>query len=288
MKPVFSLFCLYLRHTFWKVLLLLLAAGAVEGASSPPAGRGCPTPPICQRLTPKAAFPWIGCWWGSSWSSASCWPRPPWPGGRPSRGTPSAASPLSGTSAAGAGAVEHPGLPPVLGEPGPGLLGDGVVLRPGRGLPGPPNPPPMAVWQVPRFYAFLPLGAPLQWLGNLALALGLGFTAAAFTQALHRGKWTFAFPTLALCALVCLGAAPLSFLAAGACLVWGLWQALRPEAPDRDDDNDGKEVAPPCACGNSMNWSLPGPTANPSCSPTWPCWSCSCSSAPTTTAICSP
>ena len=27
MKPAFSLFCLYLRHTFWKVLLLLLAAG---------------------------------------------------------------------------------------------------------------------------------------------------------------------------------------------------------------------------------------------------------------------
>ena len=30
MKPAFSLFCLYLRHTFWKVLLLLLAAGAAE------------------------------------------------------------------------------------------------------------------------------------------------------------------------------------------------------------------------------------------------------------------
>ena len=43
---------------------------------------------------------------------------------------------------------------------------------------------------------------------------------------------------------MCLGSAPLSFLAAGGCLVWGLRQALRQEAPDRDDDNHRKEAAP--------------------------------------------
>ena len=32
MRPFVALFCLFLRHTFWKVLLLLAALGAVEWA----------------------------------------------------------------------------------------------------------------------------------------------------------------------------------------------------------------------------------------------------------------
>ena len=32
MRPFVALFCLFLRHTFWKVLLLLAALGAAEWA----------------------------------------------------------------------------------------------------------------------------------------------------------------------------------------------------------------------------------------------------------------
>ena len=84
-------------------------------------------------------------------------------------------------------------------------------------------------------------------------AVAAGFAAAVFLSC--RGLWVLALllPLPALlkredrwrrCALVCLGSAPLSFLAAGGCLVWGLRQALRQEAPDRDDDNHRKEAAP--------------------------------------------
>lgn len=34
MRPFVALFCLFLRHTFWKVLLLLAALGAAEWATS--------------------------------------------------------------------------------------------------------------------------------------------------------------------------------------------------------------------------------------------------------------
>lgn len=244
MKPVFSLFCLYLRHTFWKVLLLLLAAGAVEWGVFTARWQGLSYTPNLPEAYTQSRLPldWllvgvflVLCLLLATATLARGKARP---------GYTLCRLPLSpGQVLLGQGLWNTLAFLLFWGSQALVFLGMAWSFGQGGGFLN-PQTLPIAVWQVPLFHAFLPLGDPLQWAGNLVLAGGLGFTAAAFTQALHRGKGTFAFPTLALCALVCLGAAPLSFLAAGACLVWGLWQALRPEAPDRDDDNDGKEVAP--------------------------------------------
>lgn len=244
MKPAFSLFCLYLRHTFWKVLLLLLAAGAAEWGLFTARWRALPYTPTLAEAYTHSLLPlgWVLagvfgvlCLLLATATLARGTGQP---------GYTLRRLPLSrGQVLLGQGLWNTLAFLLFWGSQALVFLGMGWSFGQGGGFLN-PQTLPTAVWQVPLFHAFLPLGDPLQWAGNLVLAGGLGFTAAAFTQALHRGKGIFAFPTLALCALVCLGSAPLSFLAAGGCLVWGLWQALRQEAPDRDDDNHRKEAAP--------------------------------------------
>ena len=215
MKPAFSLFCLYLRHTFWKVLLLLLAAGAAEWGLFTARWRALPYTPTLAEAYTHSLLPlgWV----------------------------------LVGVFGVLCLLLATATLARGKGQPGYTLrrlpLSRGQVLL-GQGLW---NTLAFLLFWGSQALVFLGMGWSFGQGGgflNPQTAGGLGFTAAAFTQALHRGKGTFAFPTLALCALVCLGSAPLSFLAAGGCLVWGLRQALRQEAPDRDDDNHRKEAAP--------------------------------------------
>lgn len=46
----------------------------------------------------------------------------------------------------------------------------------------------VTVWELDLFHFFLPLDLPGRWVSNAALAAGLGFTAALFTEELHRGR----------------------------------------------------------------------------------------------------
>ena len=57
----------------------------------------------------------------------------------------------------------------------------------------------VTVWELDLFHFFLPLDLPGRWVSNAALAAGLGFTAALFTEGLHRGRKNFTFFVLAAC-----------------------------------------------------------------------------------------
>ena len=101
-------------------------------------------------------------------------------------------------------------------------------------------------WAVPLLHAFLPVGEPLRWVGNLVLAAGLGFTAAAGTEALRRRTWPFPFLLLTGCALVFWTGIPWALLLFSVpCLGWSLWTLRTLEKQDPPDhDDDRKEMTP--------------------------------------------
>lgn len=140
MRPHRALFHLVLRHTVWKVLLLLLLLAAAQWSAF-----------LCLSPDPAsiglaAAFSLSGGRTGGAFglglSAAQC----PASAGHHRRGARCpgytlARLPLSpGWVVFWAGGVQHPGLSPVLGGAGPGPCGDRLVLRPARGLLGHANP----------------------------------------------------------------------------------------------------------------------------------------------------
>ena len=82
----------------------------------------------------------------------------------------------------------------------------------------------VTVWELDLFHFFLPLDLPGRWVSNAALAAGLGFTAALFTEGLHRGRKNFTFFVLAACCFLFLpGGRPQMIAGAAAlCLLVGL------------------------------------------------------------------
>ena len=82
----------------------------------------------------------------------------------------------------------------------------------------------VTVWELDLFHFFLPLDLPGRWVSNAALAAGLGFTAALFTEGLHQGRKNFTYFVLAACCFLFLpGGRPQMIAGAAAlCLLVGL------------------------------------------------------------------
>ena len=94
----------------------------------------------------------------------------------------------------------------------------------------------VTVWELDLFHFFLPLDLPGRWVSNAALAAGLGFTAALFTEGLHRGRKNFTFFVLAACCFLFLpGGRPQMIAGAAAlCLLVGL--LLRRKRKETSDE----------------------------------------------------
>ena len=82
----------------------------------------------------------------------------------------------------------------------------------------------VTVWELDLLHFVRPLDLPGRWVSNAALAAGLGFTAALFTEGLHRGRKNFTFFVLAACCFLFLpGGRPQMIAGAAAlCLLVGL------------------------------------------------------------------
>lgn len=185
MRPFVALFCLFLRHTFWKVLLLLAALGAAEWAIF----RFQPFPPTVNTLVDayrEVATPlgWVVAVAFLLLCALLLTATLGWGRGRPDltlarlplgRGTRVLCQGVCNTLLFllfwAAEALVLVGLAGSFARNG-GFLGPQTLFVTG--------------WAVPLLHTFLPVGEPLRWVGNLVLAAGLGFTAAAGTEALRR------------------------------------------------------------------------------------------------------
>ena len=193
MRPHRALFHLVLRHTVWKVLLLLLLLAAAQWSaflclSPDPASIGladafsrCPGYTLARLpLSPG----WVVFWQGvyNTLVYLLFW---------------------------GVQALVLVGIGWYYGRQG-GFLGTQTLY--------------VTVWELDLFHFFLPLDLPGRWVSNAALAAGLGFTAALFTEGLHRGRKNFTFFVLAACCFLFLpGGRPQMIAGAAAlCLLVGL------------------------------------------------------------------
>ena len=245
MRPFVALFCLFLRHSFWKVLLLLAALGAAEWAIF----RFQPFPPTVNTLVDayrEVATPlgWVVAVAFLLLCALLLTATLGWGRGRPDltlarlplgRGTRVLCQGVCNTLLFllfwAAEALVLVGLAGSFARNG-GFLGPQTLFVTG--------------WAVPLLHTFLPVGEPLRWVGNLVLAAGLGFTAAAGTEALRRRTWPFPFLLLTGCALVFWTGIPWALLLFSVpCLGWSLWTLRTLEKQDPPDhDDDRKEMTP--------------------------------------------
>lgn len=103
-----------------------------------------------------------------------------------------------------------------------------------------PNTLYLTLWQVPLFHALLPLGISGGWASGLCLCIGLGVTGAYFTAGLRRDRWNMAFFVLAGGALLFLGSgSALLIVISVACVAGGLvaaWQSRKEARHEEMED----------------------------------------------------
>ena len=169
MRPFVALFCLFLRHTFWKVLCCWPPWGAAEWAIF----RFQPFPPYGEhpggRLWGGGHPSGVGWWrwpflllcallltatlgWAGG-GQISPWPASPW-GGGPGSSCQGVCNTLLFLLFWAAEALVLVGLAGSFARNG-GFLGPQTLFVTG--------------WAVPLLHTFLPVGEPLRWVGNLVL-----------------------------------------------------------------------------------------------------------------------
>ena len=94
----------------------------------------------------------------------------------------------------------------------------------------------VTVWELDLFHFFLPLDLPGRWVSNAALAAGLGFTAALFTEGLHRGRKNFTFFVLAACCFLFLPGGRPQMIAGAAALCLLVVLLLRRKRKETADE----------------------------------------------------
>lgn len=236
MKQHRSLFLLFLRHSFWRVLLLLALCGAAEwlvfffrapkAASLYDALSGCSA--LCLTLS-------LLCF--AAVSALLLWATVGWGKNQP-RYTMTRLSLSTGWMMVWQGvyntliyllfwwvqALILVGLCWFYGWQG-GFLG--------------PNTLYVTLWQLPYFHALLPLGISGGWVCNLLLCAGLGFTGACFTEGLHRDRQNMAF-FLLLLGVVFLSNSGSAFLIVitAACVAGGLAAVWHSRKEDFCEETD--------------------------------------------------